>query len=60
VVTFIALLELARLKKLKVFQNEAFGTIYLTLTEEIDSLDPKLMTGFQYQARTSINEAATV
>jgi segregation and condensation protein A len=51
IVTFIALLEIARLKKLKIYQNETFGTIYLTLSSPLDELDPTLMTGFQYQAR---------
>lgn len=51
IVTFIALLEIARLKKLKVFQNEAFGSIYLTLTDHLDELDPTLITGFQYKAK---------
>jgi segregation and condensation protein A len=51
IVTFIALLELARLKKLKVYQNETFGSIYLTLTEAVAELDPTLITGFQYKAK---------
>lgn len=51
IVTFIALLELARLKKLKVYQNETFGSIYLTLTEAVTELDPTLVTGFQYKAK---------
>lgn len=48
IVTFIALLELARLKKIKIYQNETFGSIYVTLTEVIGEFDPKLATGFQY------------
>ncbi|MEW6055249.1 MAG: segregation/condensation protein A [Bdellovibrionota bacterium] len=51
IVTFIALLEIARLKKLKLYQNETFGSIYLTLTDALSELDPTLMTGFQYNAK---------
>lgn len=54
IVTFIALLEMARLKKLKVYQNETFGSIYLTLTEELGEFDPKLATGFQYNVRNAL------
>ncbi|MBI3557533.1 MAG: segregation/condensation protein A, partial [Deltaproteobacteria bacterium] len=58
ITTFIALLELARLKKLKIYQNETFGSIYLTLTDAVDELDPALMTGFQYNNAKSIEEMA--
>ncbi len=58
ITTFIALLELARLKKLKIYQNETFGSIYLTLTDAVDELDATLMTGFQYNNAKSIEEMA--
>lgn len=58
IVTFIALLELSRLKKMKLYQNETFGSIYLTLTEQIDELDPSLVTGFQYNNHRRIEEMA--
>jgi segregation and condensation protein A len=58
IMTFIALLEIARLKKLKIYQNETFGSIYLTLASPIDELDPTLMTGFQYNNRKQIQELA--
>jgi segregation and condensation protein A len=58
VVTFVALLELARLKKLRIYQNEAYGSIYLTLTESLSELDPTLLTGFQYTTK-KIEELAT-
>jgi len=50
-VTFIALLELARLKKIKVYQNETFGSIYIKLLEPLAEFDPTLATGFQYNVR---------
>lgn len=56
IVTFIALLEIARLKKLKLYQNETFGTIYLTLTESLDEFDPKMASGFQYNNRKAIED----
>lgn len=58
IVTFIALLEMARLKKLKLYQNETYGSIYLTLTESVDELDPKLVTGFHYNNARRIEELA--
>jgi segregation and condensation protein A len=58
VVTFVALLELARLKKLRIYQNEVFGSLYLTLTESLSELDPTLLTGFQYTTK-KIEELAT-
>lgn len=51
IVTFVALLELARLKKMKLYQNETFGSIYLTLSESLTDIDPALISGFQYNAK---------
>lgn len=51
IVTFIALLEIARLKKVKMYQNTTFGSIYITLTESLTELDPTLLTGFKYNAK---------
>ncbi|MGE4234613.1 MAG: ScpA family protein [Bacteriovoracia bacterium] len=51
VVTFIALLELARLKKIKIFQHEIFGSIYIQLVASLDTFDPTLATGFSYNVR---------
>lgn len=56
ITTFIALLEMARLKKMKIYQNETFGSIYLTLTESLNELDPSLVTGFQYNNKKTIEE----
>lgn len=58
IVTFIALLEMTRLKKMRLYQNETFGSIYLMLTEAVSELDPSLVTGFQYNNRKSIEELA--
>jgi segregation and condensation protein A len=46
VITFISLLELARLKKLQIFQNEDMGSIYIEVKESLDSFDPESANGF--------------
>lgn len=46
VITFISLLELARLKKLEIFQNEDKGNIYIEVKESLDSFDPETANGF--------------
>ncbi len=47
VITFISLLELARLKKLEVYQNEAMGTIYVEVKEDLSSFDVETADGFE-------------
>jgi segregation and condensation protein A len=47
VITFISLLELARLKKLQIFQNEDKGSIYIEVKESLDSFDPETADGFE-------------
>lgn len=47
VITFISLLELARLKKLQVYQNEAMGTIYVEVKEDLSSFDVNTADGFE-------------
>jgi segregation and condensation protein A len=46
VITFISLLELARLKKLHVFQNEDKGSIYIEVKESLDTFDVETADGF--------------
>lgn len=46
VITFISLLELARLKKLQIFQNEDKGSIYIEVKESLESFDPETADGF--------------
>lgn len=46
VITFISLLELARLKKLQIFQNEDMGTIYIEVKESLESFDVETADGF--------------
>lgn len=53
VITFISLLELARLKRLEIFQNEDLGTIYVNVTKSLEDFDIESAKGFEDE-----NEAA--
>lgn len=46
VITFISLLELARLQKLDVFQNETMGEIYVEVRESLEDFDVETANGF--------------
>ncbi len=46
VITFISLLELARLQKLDVFQSEQMGEVYVEVKETLDSFDVETADGF--------------
>lgn len=46
VITFISLLELARLKKLEIFQNEPDGSIYVDVVDSLESFDVETADGF--------------
>jgi len=52
VITFISLLELARLKKLQIFQNEDMGSIYIEVKESLESFDPESADGFDPENET--------
>lgn len=58
VITFISLLELARLKKLQVFQNEDKGSIYIEVKESLDSFDPETANGFEPEGETNAAPAS--
>lgn len=47
VITFISLLELARLKKLEIFQNEHDGSIYVDVKDSLESFDVETADGFE-------------
>ncbi len=47
VITFISLLELARLKRLDLFQNEPDGSIYVEVKEDLNSFDVDTADGFE-------------
>jgi segregation and condensation protein A len=48
VVGFLASLELSRLKKLKVYQEQAFDPIFVELLEELQNFDVSQASGFDY------------
>lgn len=47
VITFISLLELARLQKIKVFQNEELGNIFVDVIQPLDDFDVETANGFE-------------
>lgn len=47
VITFISLLELARLQKLEIFQNEAQGSIYVECVDSLEDFDVETADGFE-------------
>ena len=47
VITFISLLELARLKRIEVFQNETMGEIYINVVKPLDDFDVNQADGFE-------------
>ena len=53
VVTFLASLELGRLKKLKLYQEEVYADIYVELLESLRNFDPQLLTGFDHPPETA-------
>jgi segregation and condensation protein A len=47
VITFISLLELARLNKLDIFQNEQDATIYVEVKDNLEAFDVETADGFE-------------
>lgn len=47
VITFISLLELARLKRLTIFQNEEMGVIYVNVIKSLEDFDIESANGFE-------------
>lgn len=47
VITFISLLELARLKKISIFQNQEFENIFIKVKESLESFNVELADGFE-------------
>lgn len=57
VATFLATLELARLKKLRVYQQEVYKEIYLELLESLQGFDPGLASGFEAEVEAQVQVA---
>ncbi len=50
VATFLAALELSRLKKMKIYQEEVYSLIYLELLETLKDFDLMMASGFSYDS----------
>ena len=46
VITFISLLELARLHRVEIFQNEAMSNIYINVVKSLEDFNPDQANGF--------------
>jgi segregation and condensation protein A len=53
VITFISLLELARLQRINVFQNEDRSTIYVNVVRSLEDFDVEQANGFEDEAMTA-------
>lgn len=53
VITFISLLELARLKRINIFQNEDRSTIYVDVTKSLEDFDVDQANGFEEEGATT-------
>lgn len=60
VITFISLLELARLKKLAIYQNENMGTIYVEVREDLASFDVETADGFEPEGPAPVPNPAVL
>lgn len=58
VITFISLLELARLKKLNISQDQPMGSIFVDLKEELDSFDVDTADGFDPEGEEAVHPLA--
>jgi segregation and condensation protein A len=52
VITFISLLELARLKRINIFQNEDRSTIYVNVVRSLEDFDVEQANGFEEEQPT--------
>ncbi|MGK0367928.1 MAG: segregation and condensation protein A [Thermoproteota archaeon] len=60
VITFISLLELARLKKINIFQNENFGSIYVDVVDSLEDFNVEVATGFEDEEDLVNEELANI
>ena len=54
VITFISLLELARLKKLTIDQTDYCGEIFVDLKESLENFDPEIANGFEPEGEVQV------
>jgi segregation and condensation protein A len=56
VITFISLLEMARLKRLEIFQNEDRSTVYVNVVKTLEDFDVDSANGFEDENEPSPEE----
>ncbi len=56
VITFISILELVRLGRVEIFQNEAMGNIYVNVVKSLEDFDVNQADGFEEEGSDSKNE----
>jgi len=59
VITFISLLELARLNKINIYQNELYGKVYVEVVEDLNKFDVNLADGFEEEEEEGDSNAGT-
>lgn len=56
VITFISLLEMARMKVVEIFQNEAMGKVYVTAVKDLSTFDIESANGFEEEGEQEAAE----
>jgi segregation and condensation protein A len=56
VITFISLLELARLKRISIFQNEDRGAVYVDVVGSLEDFDVETANGFEPEGQEASTE----
>jgi segregation and condensation protein A len=54
VITFISLLELARLHRIEISQNEAMSNIFVNVTKDLEDFNPEQANGFEEEEEESL------
>lgn len=60
VITFISLLELARLKRINLFQNEDRSTIYINVVRSLEDFDVEQANGFEDETPSVVSSDMVV
>lgn len=60
VITFISILELSRLKRLNIYQNEDVSTIYIEVIQSLEDFDVNGANGFEDENEEAKEEISTI
>ncbi len=60
IISFISILELARLKKVSIFQNDDQGEIYIDVKESLEDFDVNMADGFEEDEESEESEESEV